>query len=104
MKKHYLVHVTADLPYPKTFQYRVQANTAGRAADFAIRLLKKEPAARKKREAGMHIRIPLIDPLCSVEVAEAEAAAEPQAQEVEPMQTFSVTPKEASRLASIFAH
>jgi len=94
MKKCYLIQVVADLPYPKTFTYRVTANNAGRAADFAIRLLKKEPAARKKRESGMHIRIPLIDPLAAVE----------EHHEEEPVAVMIANPeKEHSQFAKLFA-
>jgi hypothetical protein len=47
--KTYQVSITASVPYPKTFTYRVDASSHGRAAKLAFASLKREPAVKRKR-------------------------------------------------------
>ena len=51
--KPYLVRLRAEVPYPKDFDYRIEASNAGRAMDFAYRKFRKEPQVRGKREKAI---------------------------------------------------
>lgn len=55
--KYFSVTVGADLPAPHEFTYRVTAANAGRAADFAYRLLRKEPRVKGKRDTTINFRV-----------------------------------------------
>lgn len=48
--KNYLVRIRANIPYPKDFDYRIEAGTGGRALDFAWRKFRKEQGVRRRKE------------------------------------------------------
>lgn len=57
MKDYYVEFIDVQVPYLKTFSYRVKARNQGRALDFAWRLLRKEHGCKKKHEQKLNIKI-----------------------------------------------
>lgn len=55
--KFFLAEVSCLCPYPKTFTYRIEARTQGRAFDFAWRLVRKEPQLKGRRDQIMTIKM-----------------------------------------------
>lgn len=55
--KLFVAEVSCMCPYPKTFTYRIEARTMGRAYDFAWRLVRKEPQLKNKRDDVMTIKM-----------------------------------------------
>lgn len=47
--KHILVKISLMLPYPREYEYRIQASSLGTAINRAIRKMRKEPEIKGKR-------------------------------------------------------
>ncbi|MEK7112708.1 MAG: hypothetical protein AAB875_05260, partial [Patescibacteria group bacterium] len=51
--KTYLVSITVQIPYPKTFEFRKEATTIAPAVSRAIKELRKELKGRKLKQMSI---------------------------------------------------